>query len=159
LADIHLHQQHPHERDIGYASSEADSWIFRMRHKTGVYAEFKLWADTVQAIEWWLQQRERMTVAPGVSTLLVNGNGLRYDTRTKGNNVNPHIQDTWYCLTKKIQADHPAFALNFISAKRPATGFRAESRRNCGGLSATADPEIRRTVGSSRTAFAKVFAA
>ena len=129
LADIHLHQKHPHERDIGYASSAADSWIFRMRHKTGVYAEFKLWAETVQAIEWWLQQRERMTVAPGVTTLLVNHNGLRHDTRTKGNNPNPQIQDTWYSLTKKIQADHPAFRpLSFNKLRKTAGNLiRAES--------------------------------
>jgi hypothetical protein len=129
LADIHLHQKHPHERDIGYASSAADSWIFRMRHKTGVYAEFKLWAETVQAIEWWLCQRERMTVAPGVSTLLVNHNGMRHDTRTKGNNPNPQIQETWYCLTKKIQADHPAFRqLSFNKLRKTAGNLvRAES--------------------------------
>ena len=71
----------------------------------------------------------RLTVAPGVSTLLVNGNGLRYDTRTKGNNVNPHIQDAWYSLTKKIQADHPAFRpLSFNKLRKTAGNLmRAES--------------------------------
>src|SRR5205823_4012763 len=49
LADVQLHQKHPHEREVGYASSAEDSWIFRMRHKTGVYGEFKLWPQTVQA--------------------------------------------------------------------------------------------------------------
>ena len=48
--DVHLRQKHPHEGEIGCSTSEDDSWVFRLRNKTSVYGEWRLWPITVQAM-------------------------------------------------------------------------------------------------------------
>ncbi len=128
LADVHLHQEHRHGRELGYHGSAQDSWIFRMRPKTGVYGEFKLWPETVQAIKWWLTRREQIAIAPGVTTLLVNQNGFRYDTPTKGNNSNPQIPSFWARLTAKIKNTQEFRSLSFNKLRKTAGNLiRSES--------------------------------
>jgi len=103
--DVHLSQKHPHADEIGYASSEQDSWIFRLRNKTSVYGEWKLWPITVQAIEWWIRQREQIQIVDGVTAFLVNQRGLAYDTPTAKNDRNQQIPNLWNGLTQKIRND------------------------------------------------------
>ncbi len=52
LSEVLLRKRHPHEREVGHAGSDADSWVLRVRHKSSVYGEWKLWPETVQAIDW-----------------------------------------------------------------------------------------------------------
>lgn len=121
LDEVYLHKRHPHEREVGYVSSGEDSWVFRLRQKTGVYGEYKLWPVTVTAIEWWLRQRSQIAVPPDVSTLLVTRKGNRYDTPTKGNHTNFQLPNTWYNLTKRIQKDHKDFrSLSFNKLRKTA---------------------------------------
>ena len=103
--DVQLRQQHPHADEVGFASSEHDSWIFRLRNKTSVYGEWKLWPVTVQAIEWWIRQREQIEVVEGVSAFLVNRRGRAYDTPTAGNDRNVQIPNLWRGLTATIRND------------------------------------------------------
>lgn len=103
--DVHLHEKHPHEGVIGCSTSVDDSWIFRLRNKTSVYGEWKLWPITVMAIEWWLRQRSNIEIADDVTALLVNRNGLAYDTPTKRNDRNVQIPNLWSGLTDTIQND------------------------------------------------------
>src|SRR5947207_744491 len=76
---------------------------------SGVYGEWKLWPETVAAVEWWLRQRDRITVAPGVTTLLVTKKGKRYDAATKGNHTNMQIPNSWFHLADRIRKDHTDF--------------------------------------------------
>jgi len=103
--DVYLHQRHPNQDEIGLSTSEDDSWIFRLRNKTDVYGEWKLWPITVDAIEWWLRQRAEITIVEGVTALLVNRNGLAYDTPTKRNDRNVQIPNLWNGLTDTIRKD------------------------------------------------------
>jgi len=48
--EVHLHKPHHRAKAIGMDSSPA-SWIRRLRGKTGVYGEWKLWPETVAALE------------------------------------------------------------------------------------------------------------
>jgi hypothetical protein len=105
IHEILLRKKHPHEQELGCNSTEEDSWIFRVRQKTGVYSEFKLWPETVQAIDWWLRQRAFIQVSEKVNTLLVTMKGLRYDTPTKGNHPNFQIPNAWYALAERIRQD------------------------------------------------------
>ena len=50
VEEIHLEQKHPHYGLEG-------SWIMRLRPKTGIYGEWKLWDETVQAIRWMMERR------------------------------------------------------------------------------------------------------
>ena len=129
MADVHLRRSHPHAREVGHKGSESESWIFRMRQKTGVYGEFKLWPETVSAIDWWLRERQAIAAAADVTTLLVNRNGRRYDALTKSRHPNYQIANRWCGLTQRIQADHPEFrSLSFNKLRKTAGNFvRAES--------------------------------
>ncbi|MCY2994551.1 MAG: helix-turn-helix domain containing protein [Planctomycetota bacterium] len=80
-----------------------------IRHKTGVYGEWKLWPETVRAVEWWLRQRDKITVAPEVTTLLVTRKGQRYDSPTKRDHSNAQIPNSWDRLVEQVRKDHPKF--------------------------------------------------
>src|SRR5262249_24020117 len=73
-----LRGKHPQEREIGHGSGPEDGGVMRVRHKPGVYGEWKLWAVTVRAVEWRLLRRPGIGPA-GVTTLLVTDRGHRYD--------------------------------------------------------------------------------
>jgi len=122
--DVHLHQKHPHEGEVGCSSSEEDSWIFRLRNKTSVYGEWKLWPITVQAIDWWLRQRAQIEVAEGVAALLVNRRGRAYDTPTARNDRNVQIPNLWKGLTQTIRndGDHKTFRLLSFGKLRKTAG-------------------------------------
>ena len=121
-ADVLLRSRHPHEREVGHAGTDADSWVFRVRHKTGVYGEWKLWPETVAAIDWWQRQRADIAVAAGVTTLLVNGKGLRYDAPTKSNNPNYQIPNGWSLLSKRIRKHQPDFRILSFNKLRKTAG-------------------------------------
>jgi len=127
LNEVYLHQKHPHDQEVGCISTDEDSWIFRVRHKTGVYGEFKLWPETIKAIEWWLRQRALVQASDGVNTLLVTRKGRRYDAPTKGNHPNYQIPNGWYALTKRIRKDkeeHGKFReLSFNKLRKTSGNF------------------------------------
>jgi len=122
--DVHLRKEHPHQREVGAVTSSDDSWIFRLRNKTSVYGEWKLWPITVQAIDWWLRQRENIKVDDGVSALIVNLGGHAYDTPTKGNDRNSQIPNLWKSLTTLIRKDdeHKEFRLLSFGKLRKTGG-------------------------------------
>lgn len=55
--EVHLHQPHPFAGRIGLSGTDDDSWIRRIRRKTGAYGEWKLWKITVAALEWMAVNR------------------------------------------------------------------------------------------------------
>jgi hypothetical protein len=119
--EVFLHQKHPQGREVGCQSNAEDSWVFRVRHKTAVYGEWKLWPETVTAVEWWLRQRFAISVAPNVTTLLVNRNGQRYDTPTKGNHANFQIPNSWFRLSEVIRKHFQNFRrLSFNKLRKTA---------------------------------------
>lgn len=121
LEDINLHQPHPRSREVGLEAEQLGSWILRVRHKTGVYGEWKLWPVTERAIEWWLKQRAKITIAAGVTTLLVTGKGHRFDAPTRGNHPNFQIPNRWFQLTERIRKDEPSFRrLSFNKLRKTA---------------------------------------
>jgi hypothetical protein len=129
--DVHLHARHPHEQELGIESSDSDSWILRVRNKTGVYGEFKLWPATVRAIEWWKTQRIAISPPANVTALLVNRKGNPFDTTTKGNNANFQIPSAWFQLSKRIRKDHPEFRqLSFNKLRKTAGNL---IRKEAGG--------------------------
>jgi hypothetical protein len=120
-SEVLLRQKHPHEGEVGLQSSAADSWVLRVRPKTGVYGEWKLWPETVAGVEWWLRQRAALPAAPEVSTLLVTRQGHRYDAPTKGNHANFQIPNSWFRLAERIRKGHAAFRrLSFNKLRKTA---------------------------------------
>jgi hypothetical protein len=121
LSEVHLRQPHPYAREVGCAATAGASWVLRVRPKSGVYGEWKLRPETTAAIDWWLRQRTATPAADGATTLLVNRNGQRYDTPTKGNHTNFQIPNSWLSLIQRIRQDHPAFRkLSFNKLRKTA---------------------------------------
>ena len=122
LSEVRLRCRHPHEREVGHPGTDIDGWIMRVRHKSGVYGEWKLWPETIMAIEWWLKQRTGIEIVPGVTTLLVNGQGQRFDAPTKGNHTNYQLPNAWSLLTATIRRDHPEFRQLSLGKLRKTAG-------------------------------------
>ncbi len=136
--DVHLRTKHPQGREIRYTTSDEDSWIFRLRNKTSVYGEWKLWPITVEAVEWWLRQRAEVQVPEAVTALLVNSRGRPYDARTKSNDRNPQIPNLWRGLTETIRRseEHKSFRkLSFGKLRKTAANLvRAEAGGEVAGV-------------------------
>ena len=152
LSEVLLRRRHPHEREVGQTGSDADSWLLRVRHKSAVYGEWKLWPDTVRAIDWWLKRRAEIKVARGVSTLLVTSKGGRFDTPTKGNNANVQLPNAWFHLTERVRKDHSTFRRLSLNKLRKTAGnlIRDEAGGEvagvflCHGLPVRADSQLDR---------------
>ena len=128
--EVLLRQPHPHEREVGCHSTAEDSWVFRVRHKSGVYGEWKLWSETVTAVEWWLRQRAGIAIDAAVTTLLVTRKGHRYDTPTKGNHPNYQIPNSWFHLVDRIRKHHPEFRRLSFNKLRKTAGNLIRSEAN-----------------------------
>ena len=56
-----LESPHPYADLLNYRTASSDSFIKRIRLKTGVYGEFKLWPHTVLGIKWLINRRRYQT--------------------------------------------------------------------------------------------------
>jgi len=122
VGEIHLRTLHDHAKYIDFQFSEADSFVKRVRTKTGVYAEWMLWPLTIQAMEWALKKRKRQThILKGdgkdreipfnsESLVLLTDSGHSFTKPTKTNNPNHQITNAWNRLLKRIRDDgHESF--------------------------------------------------
>ena len=132
MDDVHLRTKHPNERDLGISSTDLDSWILRVRNKTGVYGEWKLWPETVAAIDWWLKQRSQIKITDGSSALLVTLRGHRYDKPSEKNDRNVQIPNRWFALAAKIrnEEEHKDFRKLSFGKLRKTAGNLIRSEGN-----------------------------
>ncbi|MFL5243461.1 MAG: hypothetical protein ACJ8FY_15250 [Gemmataceae bacterium] len=121
VSEIFLHEKHPHERLLGISSSDSDCWIRRLRHKSSVYGEWRLWPETVNAIKWWHGYRSTLPVPSEETALLVTRRGGGLYRTTKGNNANGRIPNCWASLTKRVRKHYPNFrTLSFNKLRKTA---------------------------------------
>jgi hypothetical protein len=92
--EIELDEKHPFYDLPG-------SWIRRIRFKTGVYGEWKLWHETVQGIRWMMGRRG--TQKEGALILTREGRPLTLPT--ENNNRNNKIANCWGRLHERILKD------------------------------------------------------
>jgi hypothetical protein len=92
--EIDLDERHPYYGVPG-------SWIRRIRFKTGVYGEWKLWDETAQGIRWMLERRG--TKKEGALILTREGRPLTQPT--ENNNRNNKIANCWGRLYQRILKD------------------------------------------------------
>lgn len=92
--EIELDEKHPYYGLPG-------SWIRRIRFKTGVYGEWKLWDETAQGIRWMLERRG--TQKEGALILTRDGRPLTQPT--ENNNRNNKIANCWSRLYQRILKD------------------------------------------------------
>lgn len=109
LQEIYLCQPHPYADVLDFKSSTEDSFIKRVRLKTGVYGEHLLWPQTVEAIRWAIDRRQRQGDATPDALLLLTDEGNPFFRRTEGNNPGRTFQNKWNGLTRRVQSDYPDF--------------------------------------------------
>jgi hypothetical protein len=101
-----------HEADERHLTA----WIGRVRYKTGVYAEWTLWQETVAAIAWMKRRR-----ADSKETAFVVTKNLKPLRLTKGSNRSMAIPNAWKILTGRVQKDHEGFRnLSFNKLRKTA---------------------------------------
>jgi len=92
---------HPFAALIGLEPADAPgNWIMRLRGKTEVYGEWKLWDVTVAALRWI------MTLRPHAERIVVPKGGGELHKKTHRNN---QIANSWHRLLDRIAVDHPKF--------------------------------------------------
>jgi site-specific recombinase XerC len=98
---ISLREPHGHYDITG-------SFVKMIRPKNAVYGEWKLWPETVAAIEWYLQNDRPVS---SDSSLIVSLDGKPLTTLTKGEfgNRNALIPNQWDILYRRIRTHNPAF--------------------------------------------------
>lgn len=110
-----------HRELLGYETTNADSFIKRIRRKSGVYGEHILFPQTVAAMQWALERRGKHANFQSESVLVLNDKGVPYNQPTKGNHRNQQIPNRFAALWQRIQRDHSDFpSLSFGKLRKTA---------------------------------------
>lgn len=120
LSELHFRQTHPYADVLQMPSRADDSWVMRLRGKTEVYGEWRLWPVTVVALEWYLKRRPTSES----SFVLVDRYGNPLEKRTAGNNTSSAIANYWSALTTRIRKDTPTFrSLSFNKLRKTGQNY------------------------------------
>lgn len=111
IGEVILFQGHEerHQEILGVRTTNADSFIKRIRRKNGVYGEFALFPQTVVAMQWALHRRHLQPESTHGPVLLLNDNGEAYNTPTISGNRNQQIPNRFADLIRRIRIDYSDF--------------------------------------------------
>ncbi len=90
---------------LAYKTTDQDSFIKRIRRKSGVYGEHILFPITVKGIQWALDRRKEFPGFSKEARLVLNNNGTPLDKQTKNGNANQIIPNHFGRLIRRIQSD------------------------------------------------------
>lgn len=124
VGEVHLRKAHtPREQEVlGFVTTNQDSFIKRIRRKSGVYGEHLLFPLTVQAIEWVLESRSEFGECSPSARLILNEKGVPLDQQTKGSNANQSIPNHFARLLQRIRDDgHEIRPLSFGKLRKTAS--------------------------------------
>lgn len=107
VREVQLYQGHSkqHHEILRFETTDEDSFIKRVRRKSGVYGEHILWPATVQGLEWAIEHRKQFPDFGPDSRLILSENGTELDKQTKSGNANQIIPNHWSRLIKRVQDD------------------------------------------------------
>ena len=93
--------------------------VKRLRHKSKVYGEWKLWPVAQAAVRWAEERKSRLGI--GSDLLLTTDTGRSYIAPTRKNNRGATIPNAWNRLLKRVREDHPDFPkLSFGKLRKTA---------------------------------------
>lgn len=136
--DIFLRQQHPDQGILNIDTSDEHSWIARQRTKTDVLGTWKLWPETIMAIEWWQSQRDAIEIGYHNDA---NRDSFPFEESTKGmffittagkpiaekNRRTGRIPNAWNSLLDRIQEQRKEFKrLSFKYLRKTGSSFVRE---------------------------------
>ncbi len=99
--EVLLGKPHPFAEQIGlFPANAPGNWIMRLRGKTEVYGEWKLWDVTVTALQWI------MALRPHAERIVVPKGGGELHKKAQRNN---QIANSWLRLLDRIKPDKPTF--------------------------------------------------
>jgi hypothetical protein len=102
---------------VGQVFLGDESFVKKVRLKSTVYGEWKLWPETVRALRWYLKRRPETSE----TALLVNKGGRPVVAPTEGGNRNGAIPNAWRRLHARITKDVPKFrSLSFNKLRKTA---------------------------------------
>ncbi|MEO2019946.1 MAG: hypothetical protein ABGZ53_36895 [Fuerstiella sp.] len=135
LNQICLFEAHPEAALLNYKTAPDDSFIKRIRIKNEVYGEFKLWPQTVEAMQWVFNRRKGQKVitrqpdkgknitAQHDSVAILADSGHSFIKPTQNGNHSSRIPNLWReGLCKRIQKDYSEFRLLSIGKLRKTAG-------------------------------------
>jgi hypothetical protein len=107
VGEIFLRQPHDEwlQDALDFRCTGDDSFIKRVRRKTGVFGAHVLFPQTVESIEWALKRRRRLPGFGPNARLLLNTKGEPYDKLTPGGNPNMGIPNRLADLIRRVQDD------------------------------------------------------
>lgn len=101
----------------GYYEDTHGDWIKRLRYKTTIYGEWRLWPATVAGLKWYAERRPASTE----STFFVTTSGRSLMATTTSNNRTTIIAKAWDRLYRRVLKDHSDFPrLSFNKLKKTA---------------------------------------
>lgn len=107
-AEIFLGQRHPEAGRYNIVSTDVDGWIRRLRGKTGVYGEWKLWPHTALGLRWAAQRR--LGIESKEKALILTARGESYGRATRGGNKNSRVRNLWVSLINRtVRPQHAGF--------------------------------------------------
>jgi len=119
--EVLLRTKHPHAEELHLSSTDADSWVMRLRDKITVYGEWWLSPTAVQVIEWLASHRPTTHEPFLVVTKL--GKQLKYEGQR-----NTQIANAWNRLLKRVRKDHPDFrVLSFNKLRKTSANWIRQS--------------------------------
>jgi len=133
LAELFLDARHPYADLLEYRTSDSDSFVKRIRQKTGVYGEFKLWPHTVRGLKWLIERRQGQTrILSGAfadeditmsqsSILLTNRTGYPMYRLYKSGNTSQDIPKCWRRIVERAATSRSTLARHTYSALRRTT--------------------------------------
>lgn len=107
VGEAHLFKGHtPRDQEIlGYPTTDQDSFIKRIRRKSGVYGEHILYPMTVEGLQWAIERRQQFPGFSPEARLVVSEKGTALDKPTKSNNANQLIPNHFDRLITRILED------------------------------------------------------
>jgi hypothetical protein len=122
LNEIHLNMPYPGIARTDRPEGLGD-WITRIRRKTKVYGEWRLWPWTAAGIAWAKANRKGLARKP-TDSLLVTRSGKTLDAPTKGNNKSAKIYSSWLNLYATVHKEYPGFRyLPFKNLEKTVTDW------------------------------------
>ena len=90
---------------LAFKTTAKDSFIKRVRRKSGVHGEHILFPMTVEGIQWAIEERKEHPGFADGARLLLNKKGKALDTPTVSGNANQFIPNHFARLVKRIRDD------------------------------------------------------
>lgn len=107
VREVQLFQGHSkaHRAIMAFETTDDDSFVKRVRRKSGVYGEHILFPMTVEGVQWAIEQRKGFPEFGPDGRLVVSEKGTPLDRQTKSGNANQIIPNHWGRLLKRIRDD------------------------------------------------------